>query len=152
MAEKDRTDEIFRVEEVTEALATAASRLLPQLSPRLGDIGREALQRVASGPSTALFAARQYDRITGMLALAWYDVPSGRKAWIEDVVVDAAARGRGTGRALVRAAVAHAALVGAEKVLLTSSPSRTAARALYRKEGFQEAETAVFALKTKNEE
>ncbi len=37
--------------------------------------------------------------VAGMLSLAWYDVPSGRCAWIEDVVVDAAARGRGAGRA-----------------------------------------------------
>ena len=83
--------------------------------------------------------------------LAWYDAPSGRKAWIEDVVVDAAARGFGAGEALVRAAQAHAAAVGAGKVMLTSNPSRGAARRLYAKMGFKEAETTVFACKTDTE-
>ena len=83
-----------------------------------------------------------------MLTLVWYDAPSGRKAWIEDVVVDGAARGCGAGDALVRAAVAHAARIGAGKVMLTSNPAREAARALYRKVGFEEVETTVFAFKT----
>ena len=74
--------------------------------------------------------------------------PSGRKAWIEDVVVDGAARGCGAGDALVRAAVEHAARIGAGKVMLTSNPAREAARALYRKVGFEEVETTVFAFKT----
>ena len=78
----------------------------------------------------------------------WYDVPSGRKAWIEDVVVDAEVRGTGEGRALVAAALEHAAVVGAGEVLLTSNPAREAARALYRKMGFEEAATTVFAIKT----
>ena len=83
-----------------------------------------------------------------MLTLVWYDVPSGRKAWIEDVVVDAEARGMGAGRALVAAALEHAGVIGAGKVLLTSNPAREAARALYRKMGFEEAATTVFAIKT----
>ena len=75
-------------------------------------------------------------------------MPSGRKAWIEDVVVDAEVRGTGAGRALVAAALEHAAGVGAGEVLLTSNPAREAARALYRKMGFEEAATTVFAIKT----
>ncbi len=80
--------------------------------------------------------------------LVWYDVPSGRKAWVEDVVVDAAARGCGAGEALVKAATEHAARIGAAKVMLTSNPAREAARALYRKIGFEEAGTTVFVFKT----
>ena len=76
----------------------------------------------------------------------WYDVPSGRKGWIEDVVVDASARGAGVGEALVRAALERAAREGVERVMLTSRPARRAARALYRKVGFEEAETSVFVL------
>ena len=86
--------------------------------------------------------------VRGLLTLVWYDVPSGRKAWIEDVVVDAEVRGTGAGRALVAAALEHAAVVGAGEVLLTSNPAREAARALYRKMGFEEAATTVFAIKT----
>ncbi|BDF63111.1 hypothetical protein CE91St16_05960 [Alistipes finegoldii] len=142
------TVEIRRITQVSDALEEAFARLMPQLSPRLGAPSREVLRRVAGSETGALLAAVAGERIVGVLTLAWYDAPSGRKAWIEDVVVDGAARGCGAGDALVRAAVAHAARIGAGKVMLTSNPAREAARALYRKVGFEEVETTVFAFKT----
>ena len=140
------TVEIRRITQVSDALEEAFARLMPQLSPRLGAPSREVLRRVAGSETGALLAAVAGERIVGVLTLAWYDAPSGRKAWIEDVVVDGAARG--SGDALVRAAVEHAARIGAGKVMLTSNPAREAARALYRKVGFEEVETTVFAFKT----
>lgn len=134
--------------EVTPALCEAFARLMPQLSARLGAPSAERLRRICSSPASALLAARHGAEIVGLLTLVWYDAPSGRKAWIEDVVVDAAARGCGAGEALVRAALARARQEGADRVMLTSSAARTAARSLYRKVGFEEAETTVFALKT----
>ena len=143
------TVEIRRITQVSDALEEAFARLMPQLSPRLGAPSREVLRRVAGSETGALLAAVAGERIVGVLMLAWYDAPSGRKAaWIEDVVVDGAARGCGAGDALVRAAVEHAARIGAGKVMLTSNPAREAARALYRKVGFEEVETTVFAFKT----
>ena len=142
------TVEIRRITQVSDALEEAFARLMPQLSPRLGAPSREVLRRVAGSETGALLAAVAGERIVGVLMLALYDAPSGRKAWIEDVVVDGAARGCGAGDALVRAAVEHAARIGAGKVMLTSNPAREAARALYRKVGFEEVETTVFAFKT----
>lgn len=142
------TVEIRRITEVSDALEEAFARLMPQLSPRLGAPSREELRRVAGSETGELLAAVAGERIVGVLTLAWYDAPSGRKAWIEDVVVDGAARGCGAGDALVRAAVEHAVRIGAGKVMLTSNPAREAARALYRKVGFEEVETTVFAFKT----
>ena len=142
------TVEIRRITQVSDALEEAFARLMPQLSPRLEAPSGERLRAVAANPSAALFTAESGGAVVGALTLVWYDVPSGRKAWIEDVVVDAAARGFGAGEALVRAAQAHAAEVGAGKVMLTSNPAREAARALYRKVGFEEVETTVFAFKT----
>lgn len=142
------TVEIRRITEVSDALEEAFARLMPQLSPRLGAPSREELRRVAGSETGELLAAVAGERIVGVLTLAWYDAPSGRKAWIEDVVVDGAARGCGAGDALVRAAVEHAARIGAGKVMLTSNPAREAARALYRKVRFEEVETTVFAFKT----
>ena len=139
--------EIVRVEQVDATLCEALAVLLPQLSPRLGALSPEALQRVVACPCAALFVARVDGAPAGMLTVVWYDTPSGRKARIEDVVTDAACRGRGVGTALVRAAVAYAAHIGAPEVSLTSRPGREAARALYRKEGFKEVETTVFARK-----
>ena len=142
------TIEVRQITQVSDALEEAFARLMPQLSPRLGAPSREELRRVAGSETGELLAAVAGERIVGVLTLAWYDAPSGRKAWIEDVVVDGAARGCGAGDALVRAAVEHAARIGAGKVMLTSNPAREAARALYRTVGFEEVETTVFAFKT----
>lgn len=138
---------VREVTEVTEALCEAFARLMPQLSPRLAAPSGELLRAIVENPAAALFAAESDGRIVGVLTLVWYDVPSGRKAWIEDVVVDAAVRGSGAGEALVRAAQRLAADVGAAKVMLTSNPARDAAHALYRKTGFTKAETTVFVWK-----
>ena len=89
------TVEIRRITQVSDALEEAFARLMPQLSPRLGAPSREVLRRVAGSETGALLAAVAGERIVGVLTLAWYDAPSGRKAWIEDVVVDGAARGCG---------------------------------------------------------
>ena len=134
---------VKQVREVTGPLLDAFARLMPQPSPSAAR-----LREIAASPSAALFAAEAGGCVRGLLTLVWYDVPSGRKAWIEDVVVDAEVRGTGAGRALVAAALEHAAGVGAGEVLLTSNPAREAARALYRKMGFEEAATTVFAIKT----
>lgn len=94
--------EVRQVTEVTDSLLEAFGRLMPQLSPRLEAPSGERLRAVAANPSAALFTAESGGAVVGALTLVWYDVPSGRKAWIEDVVVDAAARGFGAGEALMR--------------------------------------------------
>lgn len=133
---------------VSGELCEAMARLMPQLSPGLSVPTAEHLRQIVESDTAALFAVCIEGQITGVLTLVWYDVPSGRKAWVEDVVVDATARGCGAGRVLVAAAVEYAAKIGAGRVMLTSSPARIAAHALYRKMGFKEAETSVFVLET----
>lgn len=141
--------EIRLLAALSDSEAEALAALLPQLGGTLQPPPAAVLQAVAADDRTALFVAVDGARPCGMLTLAWYDAPSGRKAWIEDVVVDAAYRRRGAGRALVGAAAAHAAALGVGRLSLTSNPSRTAAHALYLASGFEKAETAVFALKPK---
>lgn len=136
---------VRRLTAPSEALAEAFGRLMPQLSPRLGGLDGERIRRILDSERTALFAVGADGRIEGLLTLVWYDVPSGRKAWIEDVVVDEASRGRGAGRLLVGAALDHARRIGADKVMLTSSVHRVAAHALYLGEGFVQVATDVFA-------
>ena len=146
------TVRIRQVTHISAAEREAFARLLPQLSPRLGALSGERAAVIARAPRTVLLVAETGDgRIVGMLTLVWYDLPSGRRAWVEDVVVDAAARRCGAGEALVREAVSRAAREGVGRLMLTSAPHRTAARALYRKLGFVETETGVFVLKTDTE-
>ena len=95
-------------------------------------------------PDSVLFVARLDDRIVGSLTLLFYRIPTGVKAWIEDVVVDESARGQGVGEALSRAAIAEAAHRNAKNVSLTSRSSREAANRLYQHLGFDLYETNVY--------
>lgn len=116
---------IYEATEPSDLLAEAFARLLPQLSERMTAPDREAVARIVASPATRqLVAAAEDGRIVGLLSVALYDVPSGRKAWIEDVVVDAATRGRGIGEALVREALALARREGVARVMLTSNATR----------------------------
>jgi ribosomal protein S18 acetylase RimI-like enzyme len=99
---------------------------------------------VASDASILFVARDASGRIVGSLTLAVFSVPTGLLSWIEDVVVDEAARGSGAGEALVRAALARAQDAGAKSVDLTSRPSREAANRLYQRLGFEARSTNVY--------
>jgi ribosomal protein S18 acetylase RimI-like enzyme len=79
-----------------------------------------------------------------MLTLVVFRIPTGLRAWIEDVVVDEGARGRGVGAALNQAAIRLAGEHGARTVDLTSRPSREVANRLYSRLGFVPRETNVY--------
>ena len=135
------------VHTVDDELVAAIARLLPQLSTaRLPD--RDELADMLAQPGCTLFAARQADggRIFGFLVLTMYRIPTGLQARIDDVVVDDAARGKGVGEALSRAAIARAREARAKNVTLTSRPSREAANRLYARLGFQPVHTNVYRL------
>jgi ribosomal protein S18 acetylase RimI-like enzyme len=76
--------------------------------------------------------------------LVIFRIPTGMRAWIEDVIVDEAASGRGIGATINRHAIDLARREGCKTVDLTSRPSREAANHLYRKLGFQPRETNVY--------
>ena len=103
------------------------------------------LQEIVDSDATFLLVARDLDgRIVGSLTLVLFRIPTGLRAWIEDVVVDDAAKGQGVGEALNRYAIDVAAERGARSVDLTSRPSREAANRLYRRLGFEPRETNVY--------
>jgi acetyltransferase, GNAT family len=112
-----------------------------------GSDGQGAAGQAGPGAQGAGTAAGAAAPILGMLTLATFTIPTGLRAWVEDVVVDGQARGRGAGQALVEAAVAHATSIGARTVDLTSRPSREAANRLYRRAGFELRETNVYRYK-----
>ena len=125
---------IREVDKWTPSLAEAFGRLLPQLSPPAAPFGGGGTGDGGES-ATALFAAWRDMRIVGLLTLTWYRVPSGCKAWIEDVVVDEAARGLGIGERLVRAALEARCVRGRPGAAHLPRISR-AAHALYHKTGF----------------
>lgn len=125
--------------EVVDAL----SALLPQLSSSPPPNAAQ-LDEVLVAAGTTLFVARVEGRIVGALTLVTFRIPTGLKAWIEDVVVDESARGHGVGEALNRAALDEAARRGATSVSLTSRSSREAANRLYQRIGFLQRDTNVY--------
>jgi len=132
------------VTSVDGELVDAFAMLIPQLSPSSPPPARGLLEAIVADPDSALFVARLEGSIVGSLTLALYRIPTGTKAWIEDVVVDESARGHGVGEALSRAAVDEARRRGAKDVALTSRPSRESANRLYQRIGFEARETNVY--------
>lgn len=132
------------VREVDEELVEAFARLIPQLSSSNPPPSRDALAAIVSSEASVVFVARVDGRIVGSLTLATFRIPTGVRAWIEDVVVDETARGHGVGESLNRAAIDEAHRRGAITVELTSRPSREAANRLYQRMGFVARDTNVY--------
>jgi ribosomal protein S18 acetylase RimI-like enzyme len=131
------------VSEATDELLAALVRLIPQLTSRRPP-SREELQALLRSDASSLLAARDEDasgRIVGIASLAVYRVPTGIRAIVEDVVVDASARGQGVGEALTRRCLEVARERGADSVTLTSNPARQTANRLYLRMGFSRRDT-----------
>ena len=142
------------VAEVTDELVAAFAHLIPQLSRSSPPPGKDELVDIVMSPATDLFLATDDDgTILGTATLVTFRIPTGRRAWIEDVVVDDAARGLGVGGALTQAMVDRAEELGCTTVDLTSRPTREAANRLYQREGFEVRDTNVYrrVLETKQE-
>ena len=130
--------------ESTNELVQAMAVLIPQLSKSNPPPSRTDLNAIIASEASVLFIARVNGKIAGALTLATFRIPTGVRAWIEDVVVDADARGHGVGEALNMAAIAEARSRGAITVELTSRPSREAANRLYQRIGFVQRETNIY--------
>lgn len=139
--------EIVEITIITDDVVAAFDRLIPQLSSSNPPPSRAELEAIASSPACHLLMASIDGRLVGSLTLVVFPIPTGIRAWIEDVVVDNEARGHGVGAALNQAALDMAAKKGATTVDLTSRPTREAANRLYRRLGFEARETNVYRYK-----
>jgi ribosomal protein S18 acetylase RimI-like enzyme len=135
--------------EVDDGLVEVFSRLIPQLSSSSPPPTAAELLSIIDNPNSVLFIAEldgddDVRSVVGSLTLAFYRIPTGLKAWIEDVVVDESARGLGVGEALNAAAIDESRQRGAKNVSLTSRSSREAANRLYQRLGFEPYETNLY--------
>ncbi len=130
---------IEAVDEATEGVLAALHRLLPQLNPTLPLPDLQRLRRLVADPAVTLLLARDGEAAVGTTTVIVYTTPYWIKARLDEVVVDAAARGRGAGEALVRAALDLARSRGAQVAELQSGrgPNREAAHRLYFRLGFK---------------
>lgn len=137
---------VHKLTHADDAVTERISALLNSLRQASVPLGQARLADLLSKEGFHLFVAENEEGvIIGMLTLTSCSTLAGDRLWIEDVIVDESRRGHGTGRALLREAISYARnTLKAASIALTSNPSRTAARSLYRSEGFEEYNTGVF--------
>ena len=136
---------IREIEQWEPHFEEAFERLLKQLGGA-GELSRARFEEMMQSKDCHLLVAEAEGSVVGMLTLALYPTLTALRGWVEDVVVDAEARKRGVGRALLRKAIEIAQFKGCKTLSLTSSPHRKAAHALYHAEGFQSIATQPFRL------
>jgi len=138
---------IAEATEATAELVAAFDRLIPQLSSSNPPPSADEVAAMVASPASVVLVARTGGPdgpVVGSLTLALFRIPTGVRAWIEDVVVDTSVRGAGVGAALTAEALERARQAGARTVDLTSRPSREAANRLYQRMGFAQRETHVY--------
>ncbi|HJL99560.1 MAG TPA: GNAT family N-acetyltransferase [Acidimicrobiales bacterium] len=136
--------EISICDNVDETVVAALGELIPQLSASSSLPSAEQLSVILNHDASTLLLAREGDKIVGSMTLVVFPIPTGLRAWIEDVVVDEQVRGQGVGEALNRRAMEIALKAGAKTIDLTSRPSREAANRLYQRLGFTARETNIY--------
>ena len=132
------------VEAASHEVVDALNRLLPQLSLTATVLTLTELRDLVDSNSTTLFVARNEGKLVGTLPLVVFRIPTGLRGWVEDVVVDEAARGTGVGEVLTLAAIEEARRRGVRSIDLTTRPTRDAANRLYSRLGFERRETNVY--------
>ena len=140
----------YNIEQVAQfdsALIAPIADMLAQLTTREYPFGEQELRAIVEDTASKLFVMRDDKRIMGMLTLGHYTSPTGRKVWVEDVVVSAEYRGKGLGRKLINHAIEYCREnLSPCTLMLTSNPARIAANELYRTSGFEPKQTNVYKM------
>jgi hypothetical protein len=129
---------------VDDDLVEAVRHLVPQISASAKVPGPLELEQIIRDPNTRLLIAREGRVIVGMATFHILRAATGIHAWIQDLVVDQAARGRGASELLTRKAIWLATSQGARTTALTSRPSHVGTGRLYQRLGFQRRETHLY--------
>lgn len=136
---------IQRVDQITQEIVDAFANLIPQLTSHCKPPEFDALNAIIKSENASIFIARNHSKkIVGTLTLIFFQIPTGKLARIDDVVVDKNHRGQGIAKALIKTALAEASEKKAAVVDLTSRPTRIAANQLYQKMGFKPRETNIY--------
>jgi GNAT superfamily N-acetyltransferase len=135
----NRSGDHLAVRKAEAADASCIADLVTQLGyPATAEDITDRLSYWLPDPMSLVLVAEDRGRVTGFLSL--HAIPylerTGRWARIESLAVDEAARGSGTGRALVTAAEEQARQWNCLAVEVTSLRTRADAHAFYKRLGF----------------
>ncbi|NLO69901.1 MAG: GNAT family N-acetyltransferase [Porphyromonadaceae bacterium] len=137
---------VYQPKEATPELVSALERLLPQLDTSVEILTFKELDSLINDENTCFFVGEKDGQIMATISIVIYKIPTGEKAWIEDVIVDESVRGFGYGKKLMNFAIDFLRNKGISKVNLTSNPSRVAANKLYQSLGFKIRETNLYRM------
>ena len=137
--------DILKEEDFNSNLQKQISELFVQLSPNKKQIKLNKV--LESKNQISLAYCTENDKIIGIASLCNYKVISGNKGWIEDVVVDKNARGKGVGRKLMEKLIEISKQKGLSEVLLFTEDHRISAINLYNKLNFKQKESRIYTLK-----
>lgn len=138
--------ELLEAKKADAELIKAMHSLIRQLSEHANLPDIDSLNEIINSASTQLLMLREDDNWVGSISLVIYQIPTGRHARIEDVIVDSGYRGRGFGRVLMEEAVRRARKAGAASLSFTSRPTREVANKLYQGMGFNLHDTNVYKM------
>ena len=137
--------EIVELNKVTEGQVQEVRELMGELDPSI-PVTAEMVRRTVEAENTHLFAVMEGERIVGCASLCVFDSPTGRKASVEDVVIQEAFRGRQLGKELMQHVIEYARTLAPINLQLTSRPERVAANAMYQALGFQKRDTNAYRM------
>lgn len=137
---------IYEIDHLQPCLAESIYRLLLQLTDSNLEFSDDTLRLIIESPNSHLLVATEDDELVGMLTIGTYVSPSGKKAWIEDVVVDEIYRGKGIAKKMVSYAIDWTRRQDIPQLMLTSNPKRVVANQLYTQMSFQRKETNVYRM------
>jgi len=137
---------INQLTKATQEVLDKINYLLTVLSAESSMLTFDMLVEIINSENSTIFIAEDNGEIVGMMTFVTYRIPSGFKAWIEDVAVDKSMQGKGIGKALIEKAIECANQLNISKIDLTTAPFRVAANILYQKIGFVKRDTNVYRL------
>lgn len=120
-------------------------QLMSELSDRV-NFTQIDLMQVLKDTNSHLYAIIDDEHIVGCATLCIFHSPTGKKAFIEDVVVSSNYRGQHLGKWLMEHVLEQAKSFAPIELHLTSNPKRVAANKLYQSLGFQKKETNCYQM------
>ncbi|MEK7583522.1 MAG: GNAT family N-acetyltransferase [Patescibacteria group bacterium] len=138
---------IEELKNVTTKVLDEINLLIPQLSSSAKLLTYARLLDMVKNERTTTLVIKDGQKIIGMGMVVIYDVPTEKRAWLEEIMVDEAYRGQGLGERLSKELIEIARHQRVNRVYLSSGLHREAANKLYQKLGFEKKETNVYKLK-----
>lgn len=139
------TLEILTPQTLTETIQNQVADLYRQLN---AENKQQPLSAILKPDNNVCIIVCKIDsEIVGTALLSTYKVISGYRGMVDDVVVDAAQRGKGIGRKLMERLLEEARNMGLDEVLLFTGHHRSPAIALYKSLGFTLRESGLYNLR-----